>query len=252
MVKTKTRTLISFDGTEIAYRILGEGRPTLLLHGFLANAEMNWIQPGIAEAIVNAGRQVIAPDLRAHGDSAAPVGAEHYPPDALAMDQGALLGHLGITDFDLVGYSLGARMAVRMLARGAHPHRCVLGGLGDSGVMDVPQRQAYFEGLIRDGAAGEHKEAGAYVHGLLKQRGLDKNAMLNVLRQQVSTTAEELQRIKTPILVVSGVDDEDNGSAEGLAAALPHAIAKRTPGNHLSAVAAPELAREIVAFLTAH
>lgn len=156
-----------------------------------------------------------------------------------------------MTDFDLVGYSLGARTAVRMLARGAHPHRCVLGGMGDSGIMDVPRRQAYFEGLIRDGANGKHKEAGAYVHGILKQRGLDSGAMVNVLRQQVSTTAGDLQRIKTPILVVSGVDDEDNGSAEGLAAALPHATAKRIPGNHLTAVAQPELAQEIVAFLNA-
>lgn len=86
MVKTKTRTLISFDGTEISYRIMGEGRPTLLLHGFLADAELNWIQPGIADAIAASGRQVIAPDLRGHGGSEAPVDPARYPPDALAMD----------------------------------------------------------------------------------------------------------------------------------------------------------------------
>ena len=239
----------SFDGTQIAYRLFGEGRPTLLLHGFMASAELNWFQPGIAQKIAATGRLVIVPDLRGHGSSAAPVDPAAYPADALAMDQIALLTHLNIGDYDLVSYSLGARTAMRMMVRGARPAKAVLGGMGDSGIMEVKARRAFFEDSIRNGANARNPVAGKYIQASIAERGLDTQAMLNVLSQQVDTTRAELDVIDVPILVVSGSDDEDNGSAEKLAAALPHAIARRVPGNHLSAVVAPELAEAINGFL---
>src|SRR4051812_38418280 len=127
----------SFDGVEIAWREIGHGRPTLMLHGFLADARRNWIAPGIAAKVANLGRRVILPDLRGHGDSAQPSQAEFWPPDALAQDQEALVAHLGLDSFDLVGYSLGARTGVRMLVRGARPGKAILAGMGLSGLRDV-------------------------------------------------------------------------------------------------------------------
>lgn len=239
----------SFDGQEIAYTVMGEGRPTLLLHGFLATADFNFVQPGIAERIMLMGRQVILPDLRGHGASAAPQEPSAYPPDALAMDQEALLRQLNLTDYDLVGYSLGARTAVRMLARGARPRKVVLGGMGDSGIMDVAARRDYFADAIKNGAAGQNPKAGAYIQAALAERGLKADAMLHVLAQQVNTTEAELAAIDIPVLVVSGEDDADNGSAEKLAALMSNAISKRVPGNHLTAVVAPELGRAIASFL---
>ena len=239
----------SFDGAEIAFTVIGEGRPTLLLHGFLANADLNFVQPGIAERVAMANRQVILPDLRGHGASDAPEDASAYPADALAMDQEALLKHLAISDYDLVGYSLGARTAMRMLVRGARPRRVVLGGMGDSGIMQVAARRAYFADAIENGEAGKNPQAGKYIQAALAERGLKRAAMLNVLAQQVDTTAEELAKIDVPMLIVSGEDDADNGSAEKLATFVPGAISKRVPGNHLTAVMAPELGRAIASFL---
>jgi len=242
-------TFASFDGAPIAYQVIGEGRPTLLLHGFLASGDLNFIQPGIAGRVALLGRQVILPDLRGHGASAAPEDASAYPADALAMDQEALLKHFGLTDYDLVGYSLGARTAMRMLVRGARPKRAVLGGMGDSGIMNVAARRAFFADGITNGAEAKDPRAGAYMQAALKERGLSAAAMLNVLAQQVDTTAAELAAIDVPMLIVSGEDDEDNGSAEKLAGFLANAIAKRVPGNHLTAVIAPELAEAIAGFL---
>src|SRR3546814_20434743 len=75
------------------------------------------------------------PDLRAHGESARPHDHSAYPGDVLAGDGFALIRHLGLEhgDYDLGGYSLGARTVVRLLVRGARPRRAVLAGLGQIG-----------------------------------------------------------------------------------------------------------------------
>jgi pimeloyl-ACP methyl ester carboxylesterase len=246
---TGTFTFKSFDGAEIAVHTLGEGRPTLMLHGFLASAELNWVLPGIAAKIAAAGRQAIMPDLRGHGRSAAPADLAHWPGDVLAADQEALLKHLGVTDYDLVGYSLGARTAVRTLVRGARPAKCALGGMGDTGIMQAGARAAMFEDSIRNGEKAKDPQAGRYIHAAMAQRGLKAEAMLGVLHSFVVTTEAELKAIPTPTLAVSGVDDEDNGSPERLAALMQNAVARRVPGNHLTAVAEPALAQAFVDFL---
>lgn len=241
----------SFDGVRLSYRVKGEGRPVLMLHGFLANSRFNFIDPGITQAIVDAGFCAIMLDHRGHGLSDAPVEASAYPPDVLALDAEALLRGLDITDYDLVGYSLGARTAVRMLVRGAKPRRAVIAGMGDSGVIGSQARVAFFEDAITKGETGAFPQAAKVVHALIERAKVDPQAMIQVLRSQTQTPAEALATLDTPALVVSGAEDNDNGSAEGLAALLPNAKAARTPGNHLSAVNAPELAQAIVDFLRA-
>ncbi len=239
----------SFDGVSIGYRTLGEGWPTLMLHGFLASAETNWFLPGIAAAVAASGRRVIAPDLRGHGRSDAPTDPAAWPRDVLALDQAALIAHLNLKDYDLVGYSLGARTAVRMLVRGARPRKLVLGGMGDSGLMAAGARAAMFEDSIRNGDAAKDPRAGRRVHAMMAAGGLKPEAMLGVLTSFVATSAEEIAGIDAPTLVVAGQRDDDNGSAEGLARMLADARAVRVAGDHLTAVMEPALAEEIVSFL---
>jgi pimeloyl-ACP methyl ester carboxylesterase len=243
----------SFDGVSIGYRTLGgpggEGWPTLMLHGFLASGETNWFLPGIAAAVAATGRKVIAPDLRGHGRSDAPTDPAAWPRDVLAMDQEALIAHLHLSDYDLVGYSLGARTAVRMLARGARPRKLVLGGMGDSGLMAAGARAAMFEDSIRHGEAAQDPRAGRRVHAMMAAGGLKPEAMLGVLTSFVATSAADIAGINVPTLVVAGARDDDNGSVEGLAGMMPDARGARVPGDHLSAVMEPALAEEIVKFL---
>jgi pimeloyl-ACP methyl ester carboxylesterase len=244
----KHETFQSFDGAELSFWVEGQGTPVLMLHGFLANAHLNWIDPGIAGAIVAAGFRAIMPDLRGHGLS-----AQHhdtaFAPDVLACDAEALIAHLGLNAFDLVGYSLGARTAVRMLVRGARPRRCVLGGMGLSGIAASAERGAFFRDAIVNGQKAQNPQAAKLINAMIARAQLKPAAMLAVLDAQLQTSVGALGSLETPILVLSGRDDNDNGSAEDLAAALPQAQAQRVPGNHLSAVAAPELAQAIVRFL---
>jgi pimeloyl-ACP methyl ester carboxylesterase len=60
-----------------------------------------------------------------------------------------------------------------------------------------------------------------------------------------------LQAFTMPTLVVCGSEDDDNGSAEELAAALPNATFREVPGTHMSSVTKVELGEEIARFLSA-
>ena len=129
---TDTGSLATFpgrDGLELVYRSIGEGRPFVLLHGFTGSGRQ-FLQHGLADALAGRGYRVIAPDLRGHGDSPRPHDPAAYPPDVLADDGLALIDFLQLRDYDLGGYSLGGRIVLRMLARGARPAHAIIGGQG--------------------------------------------------------------------------------------------------------------------------
>ena len=240
-----------FDGARLAYREIGAGRPVVLLHGYFSDAWTNWLRYGHAEAIAAKGFRVIMPDLRAHGDSAKPHDLASYPPDALTDDGLALIAHLALTDYDLGGYSLGARTVSRMLVRGAKPRKVVFSGMGLDGLRNTGRRAAHFRNIL--GNLGKHERGSPewLAEAFLKTTGGDPVALLGILDTFVDTAAEDIARFDWPTAVVNGVDDDDNGSARALAEALPNARYIEVPGNHMSSVARPELGQAIADFLAA-
>lgn len=244
-----THRFASFDGISIAWHEVGYGHPLVLLHGLFSNAQTNWLRYGTADVLAEAGLRLILPDFRAHGLSDAPHDSAAYPPDVLARDVEALVAHLGLGDFDLGGYSLGARTTVRLVVRGMRPRRVVLAGMGLQGIVGSDDRNAFFLRVIeqRDTARPGSREWLAAQ--FMKTTGVDAEAAVQVLRSQVQTSREELGALSMPALVVAGIDDHDNGSASDLAAALPDGRCAKVPGNHMSAVTRPELGRSIRSFL---
>lgn len=237
------------DGLDLAYREIGTGRPLVLIHGYFSTATVNWLRYGHAPAIAARGYRVIMPDLRGHGDSAKPHDSIFYPPDVLADDGFALLEQLELVDYDLGGYSLGARTTVRMLARGATPARAIIAGMGLEGITNTGGRGGYFRNILTNMGTFKPGSAEWMAEAFMKTVGGDPVALLRVLDTFVDTSREALARISTPTLVLTGAEDNDNGSAESLAAALPDARCQVIPGNHMSAVTKPELASAITAFL---
>jgi pimeloyl-ACP methyl ester carboxylesterase len=237
------------DGTRLAYREMGEGRPVVLIHGFFSTATVNWVRYGHAAAIAARGYRVVMPDLRAHGDSAKPHDAAAYPPDVLADDGFALLEHLELTDYDLGGYSLGGRTTIRMLVRGAKPVRAIVAGTGCRGIVNTAGSGAHFRRILTNLGTFERGSAEWMVEAFLKTVGGDPEALLHVLDTFVDTPREDLARIETPTLVLMGSDDRDTGSGEDLAAALPQGQYATVPGNHMGAVTKPELGAAIAEFL---
>jgi pimeloyl-ACP methyl ester carboxylesterase len=237
------------DGFELVWHELGEGRPVVLLHGLFSDAETNWIRFGHAAAIAAGGFRVIMPDLRAHGASARPHQASAYPPDVLADDGLALIAELGLADYDLGGYSLGARTAVRMVVRGARPHRLVISGMGLQGLLETGRRSGHFKHVLEGMGTHERGSPEWLAEAFLKTTGGDPKALLPLLDSFVDTSQAELATISMPTLVLSGAEDHDNGSAEKLAELLPGARFVEVPGNHMSAVTKPDLGRAIADFL---
>jgi pimeloyl-ACP methyl ester carboxylesterase len=237
------------DGSRLAWHEVGEGRPVVLLHGLFSNAETNWIKFGHAAAIAARGFRVIMPDLRAHGQSAAAHEAAAYPPDVLAADGLALIAHLGLADYDLGGYSLGARTSVRMAILGATPRRLIVAGMGLRGMLDTRRRSEHFRHVLT--GMGTHPRGSPewLAEAFLKTTGGDPQALLPLLDSFVDSTEEALRGIAVPTLVLSGVDDQDNGPAEDLARLLPDARFVEVPGNHMSAVTKPDFGRAMADFL---
>jgi pimeloyl-ACP methyl ester carboxylesterase len=235
------------DGAGLVYRELGQGRALVLIHGFFSTAKVNWLRPGQGATLAARGHRVILPDLRGHGDSAKSHDAAAYPPDVLADDGFALIEHLGLTDYDLGGYSLGGRTVMRMLVRGAAARRAVVAGVGLDEVVHTATRGVHFHRVLTHPGTFERGSPEWRAEAFLKQVGGDRDALLHVLGTQVDTPREALARIDTPTLVVVGA--EDDRSAEALAAALPRARYAVVPGNHMSAVTQPELGAVIADFL---
>ncbi len=245
------RFFASFDGARLAWREVGAGRPVVMIHGFFSDAGVNWIKYGHAAKVAAAGFRVIMPDLRAHGSSAKPHEAAAYPRDVLMRDAFALIEHLALSDYDLVGYSLGGRTAVRMLAHGAMPRRAVLSGMGYKGITATEGRGGYFRNVLTNLGSFPRGSSEWMTEAFLKTTGGDPVALLHILDTFVDTPHDALAGIATPTLVVNGADDNDNGSGAELAAVLRDASFRAVPGNHMSAVLKPELSDAIVDFLTA-
>jgi pimeloyl-ACP methyl ester carboxylesterase len=237
------------DGVRLAYRETGEGRALVLIHGYFSSGTENWVRYGTAARLAAAGYRVIMPDLRGHGDSAKPHDPAAYPPDALADDGLALVGHLRLTDYDLGGYSMGARTVVRMLARGAVPGRAVVAGTGIDGVVDTAGRAVHFRRVLNNPGTFERGSSEWLAEAFLKRMGGDPVAMLHVLDTQVDTAVESLAHIETPTLVLVGEQDEAHESAKELAAALGNGRFAVVPGNHMSAVTKADLGAAIEDFL---
>lgn len=242
------RTVVAPDGAELSVLEGGQGPAVVLVHGFIASAERNWVAPGVAGALLDAGLRVVAPDLRGHGESARPETREAWPRDVLARDLQAVVAACAPGAYDLVGYSLGARTAVRGVVGGLRPRRLVLGGMGDTGIMEAGARAEMFRRSLL-AAPGDPDPAARTIAAMVAQQGLSRPALLGVLDSFAETTADQLRAISIPARVICGDRDRDNGSGAALAALLADAQFVEVPGDHLTAVIAPELTRAVVEFV---
>ncbi len=239
------------DGVELAYHELGEGRPVILLHGLFSDAAMNWIRFGHAALIAAAGFRVIMPDLRAHGQSSKPHGEQFYPRGILARDLRELVALLSLPEFDLGGFSLGARTTVEAVGEGLRPRRAILGGAGLAGLRNWERRKTFFIEAIELFDKVPRGDPHWLSIQFMKSQGIDRVAAAQLLESFEDAFMTWLDAFTMPTLVVCGDQDDDNGSAEELANVLPNARFEEVPGTHMSSVTKPEFGQAIARFLAA-
>lgn len=239
-----------FDGTLLALHRRGKGRPLVLLHGLFSDAQMNWIKFGHAETIAAQGYEVLMPDLRIHGASAAPHDAAAYPPDVLVRDLAALVDHLGLEDYDLGGFSLGARTVLHAVAKGVvEPERLIVGGMGIAGLSNWQQRAAHFARVIDEFDAIPKSDPAWYAVQFLKSQKIDRVAARQLIGSFTDLPLDLIDGVAMPTLVICGAEDQDNGSAPDLAALLPHAAYVEVPGTHMGSVTQRAFGRAIADWL---
>lgn len=242
----------SFDGTRLAIHRAGEGRPVILLHGLFSSAHMNWIKWGHDALLAEAGFEAIMLDFRVHGDSEAPHDRGSYPDGVLVRDAAALVDHLGMApgEYDLVGFSLGARTAIHAVANGVlAPRRLAVCGMGIEGLAEWERRAAHFKRVIDEFDTIKPGDPAYVARTFLKSQGVDRVAARLLLDAMDEFDLASLANITIPTAVICGDEDQDNGSAQDLAAQLPKAAYTEVPGTHLNSVTKPDLGEAIVRFL---
>lgn len=249
-----TEHFASFDGTRLAIHTEGEGRPVLLLHGLFSSAQMNWIKWGHGARLAASGFQAIMLDFRVHGQSDAPREPSAYPSGVLVRDVAALAEHLGLEPggFDLVGFSLGARTAIHAVGYGIlEPRRLAICGMGVAGLSDWERRAEHFKRVIDEFDTIKPGDPAYTARTFLKSQGVDRIAARLLLDAMDDFDLARLAAITMPTAVICGDEDQDNGSAEELAALLPDARYIEVPGTHLNSVTKPELGEALARFLAA-
>jgi pimeloyl-ACP methyl ester carboxylesterase len=215
------------NGVELAFIDEGRGDPVLLIHGFASNTRTNWVDTGWVAALTGAGYRVVAYDNRGHGKSAKLYAQEDYGAPLMAEDAHRLLDHLEIARADVMGYSMGARIAAFLSL--AYPHRVrslVFGGLGINMVRGVAGTGPLARALEADSIDEVANPTARTFRAFAEQTGSDLKALAACIRSsRARITGDDLARLQCPVLVVVGELDVIGGSAAELASLMPGARA---------------------------
>src|SRR5262245_37441776 len=178
---------------EIAYLDEGEGEPIVLVHGFASTKDVNWVQPGWFTTLIRAGRRVIALDNRGHGASSKLYDPSAYHSATMAEDVRALLDHLNIESADVMGYSMGARIAAFFaISHAARVLSAIFGGLGIRLVEGVGLPESIAVALEAPSLADVHDPTGRMFRIFAEQTKSDLQALAACIRgsRQILTSVE--------------------------------------------------------------
>jgi pimeloyl-ACP methyl ester carboxylesterase len=242
----------SSDGVEIAFTVEGEGDPILLIHGFASNKETNWSGPGWTALLAANGFRVIAFDNRGHGASEKLYDPEAYSGPVMAEDARRLLDRLSVERADVIGYSMGARIAAFLAL--AHPHRvrsAIFGGLGANMMHGTGDPEPIAAALLAEDPsliANPKAQAFRSFADLTKSDRQALAACIRASRHRIP--GAQIAGLRVPALVAVGTEDVIAGPAGPLADAIPGAQALDIPGrDHMRAVGDRVFKEGALAFL---
>lgn len=228
--------------------------PVVLHHGFAASTDTNWMATGVIGALLKADRSVISIDARGHGHSEKPHDADYYGEARMARDLRGLLGQLGVKEFDLFGYSMGAIVSLIVASEDNRVRKLLVGGIGEgvlaTGGVDlrVMDREAVVAALLTDDPTTISAPGVAAFRAFAESTGSDLKALAAQASRMFDQTIE-LKRIAAETLVLAGDKDALARHPEKLAAAIPRAHAISVPGDHLGVTREPGFIAAAIEFL---
>lgn len=226
--------------------------PVVFLHGWGGSGTGTWLSSNLPTRLQARGRSCLIVDLPGHGMRARSAGASHDSEDydgvVDLVEQALPLDGM----IDVVGFSLGAKIALVLASR--HPDRVrmlVAAGVGSNIFLPEPNGE-HVRTILRSGVTANSPRRArlSAVHAL--QSGGDPEAMGACLTRTWSPPArQDLLRIATPVLLVVGDEDDVVGSPDDLLDCLPNATLRRLPGiDHLATPYATELHDLTIEFLS--
>lgn len=256
---------VDSDGVRIRYLVRGAGPPVVLVHGFMVNAELNWVVPGILDSLASR-YTVVALDLRGHGASDKPHNPSAYGA-TFVDDVVRLLDHLEIQRAHLVGYSMGSAITLKLLSM--HPERvisAVLGGFGwRAPELGSPEGVVQLRAQLERAARGETTLADILTASESidlppsMRAALNSNDVVALKAVQASdralhtVTESALRANAIPVLAIVGELDWARPDAEQMVRVLSDSQIEIIPeATHGNAVTHPLFLEAAVRFLTAH
>ena len=208
------------------------GEPVLLIHGFASNHVVNWVSTSWVKTLTDAGFRVVALDNRGHGRSTKLYDPAQYDTPRMAEDAIGLLDHLAIPRADVMGYSMGARIAAYLALD--HPGRVrslLLGGLGIHLVEGVGLPVGIGDALDACSLADVTDPQQRMFRAFAEQTGGDLKALAACIRGSRQTLSrEEVGRIRAPTLISVGTKDSIAGAGRALADLIADSEVLDIPG----------------------
>lgn len=266
----------SFDsaGVPIAYEDMGgDGEPVVLIHSFLSSSDM-WSQAGFAPTDAY---RFITLDLRGHGDSGVSDDGTGYGAE-MVEDVVRLLDHLGLEQAHVVGYSVGAEIALKLTT--VHPDRVrslVVAGSGWSdaaksgevyaqvamGLANSPTiRDLVLAGLPPDMSPDLLKP----LFAAMEQHGIDLDfagteglaGVAGSMDEVLGLSDAEVAAIEVPVMGIVSENDSERPGLERMAGVVPDyrmvLLAAGPTGDpsfdHLAATQDPAFHDSIMGFLS--
>ena len=255
------------SGVPIHFVDEGKGTPVVLIHGVTSSAEF-WTDIGIMQRLSEQYR-TIALDCRGHGKSGKPHDRAAYGKQ-IVRDVVALLDYLNMEDAHVIGYSMGAEVALRLVVE--YPERVrslIIGGSGWSGSQMSETYTRTADSLEAHGSIGpaikrmyaempggpfpppSDEEIARLDEGIIK--GQDVKALQAVMWSMpdiINLSKDEVETISVPVLGITGEHDPERSNLEKMIDVPQDYTLKVIAGtDHGSAFMDPQFIDSIIDFL---
>ena len=216
-------------GLRLAYDVEGDGPPIVLVHGFASSRATNWRSTGWYRVLTDAGRMVIGLDVRGHGESDKPHDSEAYDEGELERDVVRLLDHLKIDRADVMGYSMGGFITLRLLAEQPERlNRAIIAGVGENYYRRTSANGDKIAEGLRADSSREVNDAVARQFRLFAEHGKNDLEALALCMLRPRVTITSFPNVGVPVLIVVGATDSVAGD--------PGVLAERVPNSHVAII----------------